>query len=158
MKCLWPPPSTVNSVQELVNTTHVHNSIVLHVMTHAEDMKVVLRMFDHRILPACRNVLKGVQDFTIAANFTYEPLLTTKAAAVHMRGGKLDYLPKERGQLSFSNLQQKKKRQDNGLANKFAGFLCFGISASDAVSSLQISAHPSAGVLSGNLQHVSSSL
>lgn len=56
-------------------------------------------------LPACRNVLKRVQDFTVVTDFAYEPFLATKAAAVHMRGGKLDYLPKERGQLSFNNLQ-----------------------------------------------------
>lgn len=44
-------------------------------------------------VPACRDILKGVKDFSIVANLTNEALLTTKAAAVYMRGGKLDHLP-----------------------------------------------------------------
>lgn len=56
-------------------------------------------------VPACRNVLKGVKDFSIVANLTDETLLTTQAAAVHVRGGKLDHLPQERSQLSFNNLK-----------------------------------------------------
>lgn len=56
-------------------------------------------------VPARRNVLKGVKDFSIVADLTDETLLTTKAAAVHMRGGKLDHLPQERCQLSFNNLK-----------------------------------------------------
>lgn len=56
-------------------------------------------------VPACRNVLKGVKDFSIVANLTDETFLTTKAAAVHVRGGKLDYLSQERSQFSFNNLK-----------------------------------------------------
>lgn len=65
-------------------------------------------MYDWRYhigVPACRNVLKGVKDFSIVADLTDETLLATKAAAVHMRGGKLDHLSQERSQLSFNNLE-----------------------------------------------------
>jgi len=56
-------------------------------------------------VPACRNVFKGVKDFSIVANLTDETLLTTEAAAVHMRGCKFDHLPQERSQLPFNNLK-----------------------------------------------------
>ena len=55
-------------------------------------------------VPACRNVFKGVKDFSVVTDLTDESLLTTETTAVHMRGGKLDHLPQERSQLSCVQL------------------------------------------------------
>lgn len=59
-------------------------------------------------VPACWNILKRVEDLSIVTDFTDEPLLATKTAAVHMWGGKFNDLAQERSQLSLYHLQKEK--------------------------------------------------
>ena len=63
-------------------------------------------------IPACWNILKRVEDLSIVTDFTDEPLLATKTAAVHMRGGKFNDLAQEWSQLSLYYLQKKKQNRE----------------------------------------------
>ena len=63
-------------------------------------------------VPARWNILKRVEDLSIVTDFTDEPLLATKTAAVHMRGGKFNDLAQEWSQLSLYYLQKEKQNRE----------------------------------------------
>lgn len=72
--------------------------------------------------PACRNVLKRIEDLAIVTDLADEPFLATKTAAVDMRGGKFNDLAQERCQLSLYHLLQVSKRiQVDLLKEVFSG-------------------------------------
>lgn len=64
-------------------------------------------------VPACRNILKRVEDLSIVADFTDEPLLAAKTAAVHVSAGKFNDLAQERSQLSLYYLQKEKWNRES---------------------------------------------
>lgn len=64
-------------------------------------------------VPACWNILKGVEDLPIVADFTEEPLLAAEAAAVHVWGGKFNDLAQERSQLSLYHLQKERRDRED---------------------------------------------
>lgn len=67
-------------------------------------------------VPACWNILKRVEDLSIVTDFTDEPLLATKTAAVHVWGGKFNDLAQEWSQLPLYHLQKEKwDREANSL-------------------------------------------
>lgn len=68
-------------------------------------------------VPACRNVLKRIEDLAIVTDLADEPFLATKTAAVDMRGGKFNDLAQERCQLSLYHLWKEKRTRRRSIEN-----------------------------------------